>query len=146
MSDSSGIQAPPAGAVELESIGRDGRVFAYVVRGSSDPERTTFLTPDEAIQQVGFVVHGAGAEVKRHYHKPVERTIVGTPEVLVVRSGRCAMDVYDDDRELVGTRELAAGDVMIMCGGGHGFRMLEDTVLLEIKQGPYFGADEKAYF
>ena len=132
--------------MNVDAIGRDGKVFAYVMRETSQEANTTFLTPDEAIQQVGFVVHRAGGEVKRHRHLPIERTIVGTPEVLVVRSGRCEMDVFDDDQELVETRELRPGDVMVMVGGGHGFRMLEDTVLLEIKQGPYYGPDEKAYF
>jgi hypothetical protein len=132
--------------MNVEPIAKGDRVYAYVMRESGHEPKTTFLTPDEAIQQVGFVVHPAGAEVKRHYHLPLERSIVGTPEVLVVRSGRCEMDVYDDDQELVGTHELKTGDVMVMVGGGHGFRMLEDTVLLEVKQGPYYGPDEKAYF
>jgi hypothetical protein len=56
------------------------------------------------------------------------------------------MDIYDDDRRLVATRELRKGDIMLMVGGGHGFRMLEDTVLLEVKQGPYTGLDEKERF
>lgn len=132
--------------MNIEAIGRDGRVFAYVMRDTPGEKKTTFLTPDEAIQQVGFVVHPAGAEVKRHYHLPLERSIVGTPEVLVVRQGRCEMDVYDDQQALVCTRELETGDIMVMVGGGHGFRMVEDTVLLEVKQGPYYGPDEKAYF
>ena len=84
--------------------------------------------------------------VRRHYHLPRERTIVGTPEVLVVRSGRCRLDVYDDELQPVESLELGEGDIMVMVGGGHGFEMLEDTVLIEIKQGPYLGADEKEYF
>ena len=56
------------------------------------------------------------------------------------------MDVYDVDQRLVETHELVEGDVMVMVGGGHGFRFTEDTVLLEVKQGPYYGTDEKKYF
>jgi hypothetical protein len=132
--------------MRLESISKDGKAYAHVIHSGDEPDQTAFLTSDDAVQQVGFIVHDAGSEVKRHYHLPVERTIVGTPEVLVVRSGRCEMEVYDDDQELVAVRELKAGDVMIMAGGGHGFRFLEQTILLEVKQGPYFGADEKRYF
>jgi hypothetical protein len=133
-------------SVKVQTVGKGDAVFAYVVRADLEPEATTFVTHDDCIQQVGFVVHRAGSEVRRHFHLPVQREIVGTPEVLVVRSGRCEMDVYDDNQQLVGTCELSAGDVMIMVGGGHGFRMLEDTVLLEVKQGPYYGANEKTYF
>ena len=71
---------------------------------------------------------------------------MGTSEVLIVREGRCKLDVYDVDQALVATRELLPGDIMIMVGGGHGFRIREDTVLMEIKQGPYPGVAEKERF
>jgi hypothetical protein len=131
---------------ELERITSGDDVLALVVRASHRPAATTFLTDPEHVQQVGFVVYGRGGEVARHAHLPVERRIVGTPEVIVVRAGRCELDVFDDRRELVATRELREGDVMVMLGGGHGFRMLEDTVLLEVKQGPYGGEAEKERF
>jgi hypothetical protein len=76
----------------------------------------------------------------------LERHLVGTSEVIVVRRGRCEIDIYDNDRTLIASRELRPGDIMLMTGGGHGFRMLEDTVLLEVKQGPYTGLDEKEHF
>ena len=76
----------------------------------------------------------------------IERHSVGTSEVLVIKSGRCLIDIYDDGQQLIATRELCVGDVVLMVAGGHGFRMVEDTVLLEIKQGPYTGLDEKERF
>ena len=130
----------------VEHITDHGRPLAYIIRGSFTPEKTTFLTPPDFKQQVGYVVYPEGGVVARHTHKPLERHLVGTSEVLIVRHGRCVMDVYNDERELVATRELETGDIMLMVGGGHGFRMLEDTVLLEVKQGPYTGVDEKERF
>lgn len=67
-------------------------------------------------------------------------------EVVVVRSGHCQIEVYDEHKSLVATRDLYKSDVVLMVGGGHGFRINEDTVLLEIKQGPYLGADDKELF
>jgi hypothetical protein len=127
-------------------LSKRGEPLAYIISGTFVPERTTFLTPPEFKQQVGYVVYPAGGEVPRHVHRALERHLVGTSEVIVVRKGRCLLDVYDDERELVATRELHDGDVMLMVGGGHGFRMLEDTVFLEVKQGPYTGVDEKERF
>jgi quercetin dioxygenase-like cupin family protein len=129
-----------------ERIEADGRVLAYIVRAGTRPAATSFVTPAEHVQQVGFVVYPAGGEIPRHSHVPLERRIVGTPEVLVVREGRCEIDIYGEAHDHVATRELEAGDVMIMVAGGHGFRMLEDTVLLEVKQGPYPGEREKERF
>ena len=130
----------------IEQIIWNGEPLAYIIRAEVSPEKTTFLTPAELNLQVGFVVYPAGGEVARHLHRPLRREIVGTSEVLVIKEGRCQMDIYDDDKELVATRELRKGDVMLMVGGGHGFRMVEDTVFLEIKQGPYTGLDEKERF
>jgi quercetin dioxygenase-like cupin family protein len=130
----------------IEHITWNDQPLAYIIRAAFQPDRTTFLTESEFKQQVGYVVYPAGGEVQRHTHRPLERHLVGTSEVLLVKSGRCVMDVYSEDHELVATRELATGDVMLMIGGGHGFRMLEDTVLLEVKQGPYTGLDEKEHF
>ncbi|MES2178067.1 MAG: hypothetical protein V4550_09400 [Gemmatimonadota bacterium] len=134
------------GMDHVEQITASGLTLAYIIRAGRAPSATTFFTPPELQQQVGFVVYPAGGTIRRHAHVPLERRLVGTSEVIVVRSGRCELDVYDDAHNLVATRELAAGDVMLMVGGGHGFRMLEDTVLLEIKQGPYTGLAEKVLF
>lgn len=130
----------------LEIISWQGQPLTYIIRADSLPSETTFMTPPEFKQQVGFVVYGAGGEIARHVHRPLKRQLVGTSEVLVLRKGRCLLDVYTDDHKLVATRELAAGDTMLMVGGGHGFRVLEDTVFLEIKQGPYTGMEEKERF
>lgn len=130
----------------VEHITAAGRPLAYIIRASFAPVETTFLTPPEFKQQVGFVVYPAGGVIARHEHVPLERRLTGTSEVIVVRSGRCELDVYDDDHTLVASRELRTGDVMLMVGGGHGFRILEDTVLLEVKQGPYTGIEEKKLF
>lgn len=120
--------------------------LCYLIHAALMPEKTTFLTPHEFKQQVGFVVYPAGGEIQRHVHVALERHLVGTSEVLVLRKGRCLIDIYSDARELVATRELVTGDIMLMVGGGHGFRMLEDTVFLEVKQGPYTGIEEKERF
>lgn len=130
----------------LEQILWDGKPLAYVIRAEINPGKTTFLTPPEFKQQVGFVVYPAGGEIHRHVHRPLERNLVGTSEVIIVRRGRCEIDIYNDERNIVASRELREGDVMLMVGGGHGFHMLEDTVLLEVKQGPYTGIDEKEHF
>jgi hypothetical protein len=135
-----------AGSDLVEKICCGDQCLAYVIRASFLPERTTFLTPPDYKQQVGYIVYAAGAEIPRHVHRPLERHLVGTSEVLVVRQGCCEADIYDNDRQLVATRELREGDILLMVSGGHGFRMLDDTVLLEVKQGPYTGIDEKERF
>jgi hypothetical protein len=129
-----------------EIVNWNGLPLAYIIHPNPLPEQTTFITPAEFKQQVGLIVYPAGGEVKRHLHLPLERHLIGTSEVLILQKGHCLADVYNDERELVATRELRAGDVMLMVGGGHGFRMLEDTVFLEVKQGPFLPVVEKLHF
>ena len=130
----------------IEKIFFNDVPLAFIIRGELLPEKTTFLTPPDFKQQVGFVVYPTGGEIQRHVHRPLKRHLTGTSEVLIVRQGLCEIDIYNDDRELVATRELREGDIMLMVAGGHGFRMLKDTVFLEVKQGPYTGEDEKERF
>ena len=129
-----------------EKIEWQGEVLAYFVRAELEPAESTFLTPPELDLQVGYAVKPAGAEVRRHTHLGVRSRSVGTSEVAVVKKGRCLVDVYAPDHQLVATREMGPGDLVILVAGGHGFRMLEDTVLLDVKQGPYPGVDDKHHF
>lgn len=64
----------------------------------------------------------------------------------MIRKGRCKVDIYNDHKELVETKEHHTGDVVLLIRVGHGFHTLEETVFLEIKQGPYTGLDEKEQF
>ena len=130
----------------IECIVWEDKPLAYIIRAEFAPEQTTFLTSPELDFQAGFVVYPAEGEIDRHVHRPLERHIVGTSEVLVVRKGRCIIDIYNDDQEKVASPELGVGDVVLLLGGAHGFRMLEDTVFFEVKQGPYLGTEEKEQF
>jgi mannose-6-phosphate isomerase-like protein (cupin superfamily) len=118
----------------------------HVIRANTRPEKTTFITPPEGKQQVGFIVYPKDSIIAWHIHRPLERHIIGMAEVLVVRSGHCQIEVYAENKTIVAVRDLYPNDVVLMVGGGHGFRNLEDTVLLEIKQGPYLGVDDKELF
>jgi hypothetical protein len=130
----------------IERIVANDRVLAYIIRAELEPSKTAFLTPESFSFQAGFIVYPAQSEIPRHVHKPVRRELDRTSEVLLVKKGRCEVDFFTEHKQLVATRELRKGDVLLLLEGGHGFRLLEDTVFLEIKQGPYTGLDEKERF
>jgi len=99
-----------------EQILWNTRPLAYIFRREINPEKTRFLTPAELNLQLGFVVYPAAGTIAPHVHLPVERKIVGTAEVLIVKKGRCEVDFYNDERQLVSTRELREGDVILSFG------------------------------
>jgi mannose-6-phosphate isomerase-like protein (cupin superfamily) len=130
----------------VEIITADGQTLCYVIRAATQPTQTTFITPPDSKQQVGFIVYPKKGVIARHIHRPLERHIIGMAEVLIVRSGHCQIEVYDQNKNKVAIRDLYQNDVVLMVGGGHGFQIKEDTVLLEIKQGPYLGPEDKELF
>lgn len=131
----------------FERIEHEARLLALIVRGHGNPDQTTFLTENSLPFQAGFIVYPRGGEVIAHVHKPLRRELNQTSEALFVREGRCLLDIYDENRRLLSVHPLAAGDIVLLYGGGHGIRMPDSNcVLFEIKQGPYLGVDEKERF
>ncbi len=140
------VMAAAATDLGVEIIAYEEKTLCILILARPLPTTTTFYTPSDFNLQVGKVVYGAGTEIPRHNHRPVTRTVSGTSEVIFVQKGRTILDVYDDAKQLVASRPMEEGDVVALVAGGHGFRQLEDTVLIEVKQGPYSGVQEKDRF
>lgn len=127
----------------IENILHGTTELAIIIRSSYVREGITFLTPNDYSQQLGYMNRRAGYRIPPHIHNPVPRAVTFTREVLFVKSGKARVDFYTDDREYVESRILNAGDVILLASGGHGFEMLEDTEMIEVKQGPYAGEGDK---
>lgn len=130
----------------IEHITWNDQHIATIIRANYLPDQTTFVTPDHYYQQTGFVVYPKDGIIKRHAHLPLQRHLVGTQEAVLVRKGKVEIDLYAADKSPLGTWTLEHGDLILLVSGGHGMKCLEDTVLLEIKQGPYTGLVEKENF
>jgi len=139
--------------ISVESIvappsfdGSEG-LLALIVRGSPDQVGTQFVTATSHELQVGVIKKAAGDEITPHVHLVHHRLVKATSEVLVIRKGAVLVNFYTSARELVGTRLLRGGDVLVSLGGGHGFQFTEETEMLEVKTGPYFGrSSDKVQF
>ncbi len=92
---------------------------------------------------MGFMSYKEGKVIQAHYHKPVLREVVHTNEALFVRKGRIRVDFYDDNNDYLFSEIIGAGDVLLLISGGHGFEVLEECEMVEIKQGPYAGDQDK---
>ena len=123
----------------IERIEAGGTLLAVILRGSYEPESIEFLTQPDATMQLGVMRRPKGHVIQPHVHRPVARTIQYTCETLFIAKGRVEVTFFTPDHAPVGTREVVAGDTLLLVHGGHGFRMLEDSKLIEVKQGPYAG-------
>jgi hypothetical protein len=130
----------------VEVIEADGVALAYIVSPRWVPDRTTFLTPPNVNLQMGLIVYGAGQDIPAHVHLPITRQVEGTNECIIVQRGSCRVTIFDAQRNFVAERDLEQGAIILLLGGGHGFHLYEDTVLFEVKQGPYVGEKDKERF
>ena len=124
----------------------NGRVLATVIRARHQMEGISFYTPSDFSQQLGYMNWPSGHVIKPHVHNPVPREVQYTKEVLFIKTGRVRVDFYDDNQAYLESRILEAGDVILLAYGGHGFQMLESTEMIEVKQGPYAGENDKTRF
>jgi hypothetical protein len=130
----------------LTTIVKDENIFAIVLRKGFSKSGPNFFTPGEFSQQLGLLVHPKGKVVKRHRHKLVKREIFRTQEVLVLLRGRIKVELFDDLGAGIKTVFLKEGDAILLARGGHKVTVLDDAKMIEVKQGPYAGFDDKEFF
>ncbi|MBN2164483.1 MAG: hypothetical protein JXR25_04900 [Pontiellaceae bacterium] len=130
----------------LEHIIVGEKLLAIIIRTSFRKEGIQFFTDGDFSQQLGYMNRPEGYQIPPHVHNPVERKVTLTQEVLFIKSGRVRVDFYADDQRYLESRTLAQGDVILLASGGHGFKMLEQSEMIEVKQGPYCGDMDKIRF
>lgn len=131
---------------KLELIKKKEKLLAIIIRNGYDCEGVDFITPDEYSQQVAYMHHPAGKVIDAHVHNPVHRNVVMTQEVLLIKRGRMRVDFYDVYEDYLKSAVLETGDVILLISGGHGFHVLEEVEMIEVKQGPYVGGADKTRF
>jgi hypothetical protein len=130
----------------IEKIEHAGEMLALIVRDEYSKPGITFFTPDELSQQLAYMKHPAGKIIDAHVHNPVVRSVGYTQETLFIKRGSLRVDFFDDDQNYLESRELKKGDVVLLIKGGHGFEVLEELEMIEVKQGPYAGDEDKTRF
>lgn len=130
----------------IERIVNEEMELALIIRHSFRKDGIEFFTPSTYSQQIGYMNRPAGYVIPPHVHNPVAREVQYTKEVLFIKSGRLRVDFYLETQVYLESTILETGDVILLAYGGHGFEMLEPTEIIEVKQGPYAGDQDKTRF
>ncbi len=130
----------------IEEVTNNGKILAVIIYADHSENGIKFITPQDFSMQMAFMKHEQGHNITAHAHNMFKREIHGTQEVLIIRKGKVKVNFYDDSRKCVGNKIISSGDVILLASGGHGFEMLEDTEMIEIKQGPYCEGKDKEKF
>ena len=102
-----------------------------------------FYSEDDDFIQVGIWGYDKGKKLPAHIHNIVTRNVNRTQEVIYVIQGRVKASIYSEDESLVEEIILQEGDILVLLNGAHGYEILDnDTFVLEVKNGPYVGADK----
>ncbi|MHB1265447.1 MAG: hypothetical protein ACYC1S_13685 [Gemmatimonadaceae bacterium] len=102
----------------------------------------SFFSADEEFIQFGTWGYDSGKHLLAHTHNEVPREARWTQEVIYVRRGRIRAHVYGLQEQLLTSVDVNEGDIIVLLRGGHGYDILEDgTQVLEVKNGPYVGAE-----
>ena len=131
---------------QIEEVRKKDRLLAMIIRNDYVCHGVDFITPNEYSQQVAYMHHPTGKIIDAHIHNLVHRNVVMTPEVLFIKKGILRVDFYDEYEDYLESRNLHAGDIILLVSGGHGFRVLEEVEMIEVKQGPYAGENDKKRF
>jgi mannose-6-phosphate isomerase-like protein (cupin superfamily) len=127
----------------IERVTFGGVEFAIIIRSDFNKPGIHFFTPGDFSQQLGYMRHPIGHVIEPHIHNAVHRSVHFTREVLFLRRGRLRVDFYTEGGDYLESRELEGGDVILLAAGGHGFEVLEEIEMIEVKQGPYIGDADK---
>ncbi len=130
----------------IENVIYNEKLLSVIIRANYKSDGIEFFTPNDFSQQLAYMNRAKNYVIPPHVHNAVQRDVHFTQEVLVIKSGKVRVDYYDDDRKYLESRILNQGDVVLLAYGGHGFEMLEDSEMIEVKQGPYAGEMDKVRF
>jgi mannose-6-phosphate isomerase-like protein (cupin superfamily) len=130
----------------IEQITYQNQLLALIVSRKFDKPGIHFFTPNELSQQLAYMKHPVGKVIQPHVHNPVLREVQYTQEVLFIRKGKLRVDFYNNEQKYLESRILEDGDVILLVTGGHGFEVLEEIEMIEVKQGPYVGEQDKTRF
>ena len=130
----------------IETLKSGDQLLAVIVSGKFRESGIHFFTPNDLSQQLAYMRHPAGKVIDPHVHNPVSRNVHYTQEVLLIKRGKLRVDFYDDDQVYLESRVLEEGDVILLATGGHGFEVIEEVEMIEVKQGPYAGDQDKTRF
>ena len=130
----------------MRTVSHNGVIMAIIIPSTFKKEGIQFFTPDDFSQQLAYMQHPMGKKIQPHVHNLIMREVHFTQEVLVVRKGKMRVDFFSNEQDYLESCVLETGDVILLASGGHGFEMLEETEMIEIKQGPFAGDRDKTRF
>jgi hypothetical protein len=131
----------------IEKIYNQKKLYALIVRRSYKKKKgVSFFTDKNATQQFGYINHKKNYIILPHRHNKRQSKILLTTEVIVILDGILRVDFYNNKEKYLFSKKLYANDLIMLSNGGHGFKVIKDVKMIEVKQGPYSLSMDKVKF
>ena len=131
----------------IEKVNYKKEMLALIVRGRYiNKKGISFFTPKESTQQFGYMRHKKSHIIKPHLHKKRKTRILYTSEVIFLLKGLLRVDFYSKRKNYLFSKILKPKDIIMLVKGGHGFKVLKEVQMTEVKQGPYSLSKDKVKF
>ena len=131
----------------IEKVLHKNKLFALIVRRQFRKKSgINFFTSKDATQQFGFMKHKKNHFIKPHKHNKRLTRILRTTEVILLLKGTLRVDFYTDKLKYLFSKKINERDIIMLIHGGHGFKVLKNVEMIEVKQGPYSLASDKIKF
>lgn len=131
----------------IEKIYHKKKLYALIIRAKFRKKKgINFFTEDSDIQQFGYLNHNKGHIIRPHRHEKRNTKILYTTEIIILFKGLLRVDFYDDKQKYLFSKVIKAKDIIMLVHGGHGFKVLKKTEMIEVKQGPYSPLKDKILF
>ena len=90
--------------------------------------------------------HTTHSIIQPHKHTKRLTSILRTTEVILLLTGTLRVDFYNDKYKYLFSKKINERDIIMLIHGGHGFKVLKNAEMIEVKQGPYSLASDKIKF
>ena len=131
----------------IEKILFKKKLFAIIIRGNyRNKKGVNFFTPNYTTQQIGYMNHKKDHIIKPHQHKNKLTKNLNTTETILLLKGILRVDFYNQKKKYLFSKVLKEKDIIMLVHGGHGFKVIKDVKMIEIKQGPYSPINDKTKF
>ena len=130
----------------INKIVHKKKILAIVIKKYRSKKGITFFTNPKGTQQIGYMKHKKNHIIQPHIHKKKLKKIMNTTEVLIILKGALRVDFYDNKKKYLFSKKIIKGEIIMLMDGGHGFKVLKNLEMIEVKQGPYGLSSDKHKF
>lgn len=119
----------------MEKITHDNTLVAVRIKKF----KTGIASLSDSDQPLQVLIHNRkkGSHTKAHLHKPIQRITQTLQECLIILKGKIKIDFYTPDKKIFKSMYAYEDEVIIFVSGGHAVHVLDDSEIVEVKNGPF---------